>query len=874
MMLKRTLYSLLLVSFIAVFASMSYAQDGVTVDNQPGLKRCVQWQTDITVNVDQGLGDISAFEIVLDVSKVSGACANVIEGVTVEWDADFLLTGLLPDKEDYDPTDYPIIRIAAMTTGDPAQYLGPGSHVVAHINFTTGDCCAAVALIDGTEINPGPPFGVIQTQFVDADTGGLRQVAVTSGTITVANVAPVFADESIDVTMGFNDPTYTHLFHATDGDATCETQTFFTTSTLPAGMTLTTGGLLTFDPTAANICFDGNIVVGVKDKCLVEDINTGTVHFCVKNTPPAFTAVALAANVIDYGDTFTFDFNAVDPDPGPFGPIFSLVGDSPGEINSSTGVYTWNTGDEDPFGGVFEVTVKVTDDAPTCEPCSPSNSAEYTFEITVYLVQVQIAKEHDVYIGQPHDVAITFSDISFFNTEIGGFDFLIQYDPAAMMFTSATAGAFLTGCKWEYFTYRFGASGNCGPGACPSGIVRIVAMGETNGGNMADHPDCWEPAAGSELVVLHFLVSSDANLECQFAPIRFIWYDCGDNGISSHYGDTLFVSKFVWDYTGEEPGNDITGLDPTFPTLTGVVGTDGELIGDCELTLVRKGEPWPLIHFRNGGLDIICGNKIDAVGDINMNNIPYEIADAVMFTNYFIEGLTAFGPTFANHQAGSIAASDTNKDGITLSVADLVYLIRVVVGDALPYYKVGAVAMNWTHDDGVVAVDGDLGGLVLTVNGEVYPTLLDSRMEMTVGFDGQNTHVVVTAAPVKGNTNVSFTGNILSGISGDVVSIDMATPEGQPIAAKNIPTDYELSQNYPNPFNPSTKISVSLKQAGDYTLTIFNVQGQVVQVMSGSVAGPERLEIVWDASNLASGVYFYKLTAGSFTDTKKAVFLK
>jgi len=845
---------------------MSYAQDGVTISDELLLKRCIQWEADVTATVDATMGDVSAIEIVLDVTKVSGSCPNGIEDVTVAWDDTFTA---LPERE-IDLTGYPVIRIAAMTLGDPAQYLAAGSHVVAQIGFMTDDCCAAEVTIDGAEIDPGPPFGVIITQFVDANTGELRPATITSGTITIANNAPVFTDATIDETLDFGD-SFVYNFAATDADATCETMIFFTTTDpLPAGMTLSTAGVLTFNTTAENICFDGNIVVGVRDKCNAQDMNTGTVHFCVKNNPPAFTDVAPATNSIGWGETFTFDFNAVDPDPGPYGPIFNVIS-GPGEIDND-GIFTWNTGAVDPFGGVFNVTVEVSDGAPVCDPCSPVNSAEYTFAISVYLGQIQISKEEDVYLGQPREVTISFSDISFFETPIGGFDFLIQYDPSVMIFTSAEPGAFLTGCEWEYFTYRFGASGNCGPNACPSGIVRVVAMGETTGGNLAHSPICWIAGAGDELVVLDFLVSSDANLECNFAPIRFIWYDCADNGISSQYGDTLFVSKYVWDFGGfDEFGNpifnEITGIDNTFPTMTGIVDGDGELIMGCNVS--AKGEPWPLIHFNNGGLDIACADSIDAVGDINMNAIGYEIADAVMFTNYFLIGLAAFD----THPEGSIAASDTNKDGITLSVADLVYLIRVIVGDALPYDKVGAVAMNWTHSAGVVAAEGEVGGAALVVDGNVAPQLLVSGMTMNYRFDGQVTRIVVVPDAEAGSMN-SFNGAFLGGIDHEVVSIEMATPEGQPIALKNIPTDYELSQNYPNPFNPSTKISVSLKQAGDYALTIYNVQGQVVDVISGSATGPERLEITWDASKLASGVYFYKLTAGNFTDTKKAVFLK
>jgi hypothetical protein len=783
----------------------------------------------------------------------------------VTWD------GLFTELTDRPPVQYnfPLIRFAAMnTSGNPGSDLGVGSKVIAHISFTTADLCEGSSEISGTTIPAQPPLGLIQTQFVDASDNGIRPAAVTTGTVSIKNAVPAFTDVTVDQTLNFNGPDYVLNLAATDGDvSSCEVLTFFTTSTLPDGMTLTPAGVLTFNPSKDNICFDGNIVVGVRDKCQAQDLNGGTIHFCVKNSPPAFTDKPAATNAIDWGQTFTFDFNATDPDPGPY-MYFHFLNAPPGSIiDVNTGVMTWNTGLVDPFGGTFNVTVKVDDGAPVCDPCSPSNSAEYTFTINVYLLQVQISKEEIVYLGQQRDVTIDVSDISFFNTPIGGFDFLVQYDASAMMFQSADPGSFLTGCEWEYFTYRFGASGNCGAGACPSGIVRIVAMGETTGGNLAHSPTCWIADAGDQLVVLHFLVSADANLECQFAPIRFVWYDCADNGISSQYGDTLYVSKYVWDFggfdgSGDPIFNEITGMDLTFPTLTGVAD-----IAECDVS--KKGEPWPLIHFNNGGLDIICADSIDAVGDINMNDIGYEIADAVMFTNYFVTGISAFG----THPEGSIAASDTNKDGISLSVADLVYLIRVIVGDALPYDKVGAVAMNWTFNDGIVAAEGQVGGAALVVDGNVTPQLLATGMTMESRFDGQVTRIVVIPDVNAGTMN-SFTGAFLSGIDREIVSIEMATPEGQPIAAKNVPTDYELSQNYPNPFNPSTKINVSMKDAGDYSLTIYNVQGQVVQVISGTVTGPERLELTWDASNLASGVYFYKLTAGNFTDTKKAVFLK
>jgi hypothetical protein len=88
-----------------------------------------------------------------------------------------------------------------------------------------------------------------------------------------------------------------------------------------------------------------------------------------------------------------------------------------------------------------------------------------------------------------------------------------------------------------------------------------------------------------------------------------------------------------------------------------------------------------------------------------------------------------------------------------------------------------------------------------------------------------------------------------------------------------LPRDFALSQNYPNPFNPTTNIVMSLPTASDYKLTIFNVLGQVVTSFEGySEAGYKT--ILWDASGFSSGIYLYKLEAGTFRSTKKMVLLK
>lgn len=89
-----------------------------------------------------------------------------------------------------------------------------------------------------------------------------------------------------------------------------------------------------------------------------------------------------------------------------------------------------------------------------------------------------------------------------------------------------------------------------------------------------------------------------------------------------------------------------------------------------------------------------------------------------------------------------------------------------------------------------------------------------------------------------------------------------------------IPTDFDLQQNYPNPFNPRTTIEYDLPKAGEISLVVYNLIGEVVARLVSEEQFAGHHEVVWDASIFASGIYFYRLQAGDFVQTRKMLLLK
>jgi len=109
----------------------------------------------------------------------------------------------------------------------------------------------------------------------------------------------------------------------------------------------------------------------------------------------------------------------------------------------------------------------------------------------------------------------------------------------------------------------------------------------------------------------------------------------------------------------------------------------------------------------------------------------------------------------------------------------------------------------------------------------------------------------------------------------DTIGLDLfATVIPVSVKDEEMTPSFELKQNYPNPFNPSTVISWQLTTVGHVALKVFNAVGKEVATLVDETLGAGKHSIVFDAGRLSSGVYFYRLSSLTFSETKAMMILK
>lgn len=163
-----------------------------------------------------------------------------------------------------------------------------------------------------------------------------------------------------------------------------------------------------------------------------------------------------------------------------------------------------------------------------------------------------------------------------------------------------------------------------------------------------------------------------------------------------------------------------------------------------------------------------------------------------------------------------------------------------------------------------------------TISLALYNKTTNTLQDRLTSFPDSLRLRIITAGGVpNGNYDIRVQGNGPNGtpVHQRTVSINMGFV-GITLNNNELPKDFSLMQNYPNPFNPKTNINFSIPHAADVRLAVFDLTGKEIAVLVNEKMNAGSYNADWDAANMPSGVYFYRITSGSFSSVKKMILVK
>jgi hypothetical protein len=483
------------------------------------------------------------------------------------------------------------------------------------------------------------------------------------------------------------------------------------------------------------------------------------------------------------------------------------------------GYISWKTGLSD--SGVFDIDILALD------PFKAEDRRTVRLNVhSAALSEFEIS-EIQVVSGNPGIV-----DVNLLNRlPVAGMNLLIKYDPSALTFLSASSeGTRIE--SWERYIVTTDIN---------DGLIWLDARTNLPGNDNIPPLDVGD----GSVMKLNFYVSSNLAFAGQLVRVEF------------KFLDTLSL------------------LDNTLLT------PEDDLIGRDE------------IDYANGAIFI---KQVEAlIGDINLNGMPFEVGDVVYFTNFFIDPFAypLDGDRWPN--------SDINQDNRPGTIGDLILLESIVSGDG--YCKITADRENVRTVDvatrfaagGTEVIgrcDVAIGGALFVISSgddtDVEPALAaaDANADLHWAAIGDQLRVLVIGKDRKG---IIANGDPLLTVrhSGDELSVEeaqFADTYGAMLGtilgkSAELPTSFDLGQNFPNPFNPTTTISFSMPEAGDVSLKIYNIRGQLVRTLVNKRTPAGYHEVTWDGRDqsdraAASGVFFYRLETQDFSKTRKMMLIK
>ena len=226
-----------------------------------------------------------------------------------------------------------------------------------------------------------------------------------------------------------------------------------------------------------------------------------------------------------------------------------------------------------------------------------------------------------------------------------------------------------------------------------------------------------------------------------------------------------------------------------------------------------------------------------------------------------------------------LCEADLNGDDI-INVVDVVAMVNIALGNA-GLGNNDATEATIINDGSTVSVeaDGHIGGIDMIVEftGE-FDIQIDDRFLGGMTIDGNTAHIFLVGLSKDELVKQSVTGNIFS-YDGEIISISQEMANSRELInnvtfSEAVPSAYEISNAYPNPFNPSTSFEMRLDQASDVTVKIYNLTGQLVDVIAEGNYSADTHTFTWNADNLASGVYFISTQVNNSIESQKVMLIK
>ena len=217
-----------------------------------------------------------------------------------------------------------------------------------------------------------------------------------------------------------------------------------------------------------------------------------------------------------------------------------------------------------------------------------------------------------------------------------------------------------------------------------------------------------------------------------------------------------------------------------------------------------------------------------------------------------------------------LLAADYNGDG-NVDVVDIIAIVNIILGNRDSEENATSAQFIIDGNNLSMSADGVVGAFEMTLSHDAnfsFELVANTTLEGVSAYktDGNSTKIVVVT-PENGRI-------FKSSDNFEVLEVIAATTEGYITTSVVTPSAIAISDAYPNPFNPSTSFNVSVGQAGNVSVMVYNVNGQVVDMVHEGPMDAGVYSMTWNASDLSSGMYIIKANNADVTVSQKVMLIK